>query len=376
MFFFIALFLLLVIVFLNIYAKRDPVSKDKISHSVEFDRELAEPGEDFFIVTKVENFSSHSMGRVYITAAIDEGIEIKNKKYKVKYSKSQKTVVCKTSIRSRRSRELQIAASVEKRGAYWIKSFQLDCLDALGFHISYYNKPVNKKIVIAPKRVNHDFISKMVVPGYGDENAKHGFIEDETAIRTYGEYTGHEPMRHINWKKSAQVGEFVVKQFEPMGTNVNTVVFDIGGCVNSKANTLNNDLFEYAVSMLREVLEYFEAKRIKYRVITNAKSSMLRELTFSSVPSGKKTRNKMLYMLGELDCEVGKSKYYSSRELLSFAIKSSYNAPFAYLSTASRTGITLSLRKLMKIKGIDIIELYAQDYYTPQQGETENVNKA
>ncbi len=375
MYFFIAVFLIAAIIILNIYAKRDPISKDKIIHSVEIDRDLAEPGETFGIVSKIENDSSHSMGRVYLTNVVDNGIEIQDKVYTIKYVKGKKNVIIRTSVKGRRIKEITTLAHVDKRGIYKLDSFKLDCLDFSGFHTSYYNKPSLEKIVIAPKRVNRDFLSKLVVQGYGDENAKRGFIDDETTIRTYGEYTGHEPMRHINWKKSAQIGEFVVKQFEPMGTNVTTIVFDLGDCVNSIPGTISNELFEYSVSMLREILEYLEAKRTKYRLITNVNSKSIKNLTYSCSPTGKKTRRQMLYMLGEMSCAPG-DYYCTSKDLLNFAIKNSYNAPFAYLAARNRANITLSLKKVMKVKGIDIIELYAEDYYKPQKEEAVNAIKS
>lgn len=368
MYFFAVVFIVIVIICLNGYAKRDPITKDKVSHRREFDKELCEPGEVFVLRTEIDNASSHSMGRIYLKHTLDEEfILAEEDKYKEIKADSKKQIVCKTHVKAKKTGVIETQFSIAKRGVYQTHNISIDCLDLFGFHTSYYDKPSVEKITIAPKRVDNKFMSKMIAQGYGDFNAKRGFIDDETTIRTYGEYTGHEPMRHINWKKSAQVDEFIVKQFEPMGTHVTTVVFDVTGYAHVHPGTQAYELLDYSISMLREMFEYFEAKRIAYCLYTNAKSSFIHEHTFSSVPSGTKTRRRMLCMLGELSpIPDQKGRRISSKELLDFAIKNSFRAPFAYVAPADRGLINVEMKKISKIKGIEIIELYADKYFKQQ----------
>ena len=366
MYFFAVIFIVLVIIGVNIYAKRDPITKDKISHKRYFDRELGEQGEVFHLRTEVENRSSHPMGRIYIKHTLDDAFVLNNEhKYKEETKNdNKKQIICKTHVGGRKTGVVETRLSISRRGVFNAYSINIDCLDLLGFHTSYYQKNDKAKIIIAPKRVSNKFMAKMIAQGYGDFNAKRGFIDDETTIRTYGEYTGHEPMRHINWKKSAQADDFVVKQFEPMGTHVTTIVFDVAGYFNVKQESKSGELLEYSISMLREMFEYFEAKRIPYALYTNAKSSFVHDNVFKSVPSGKKTKRIMLSMLGELSVEnKGKERTIGSKELLDIAIKNSFRAPFAYVAPTDRAIITTTLKKISKIKGIEIIELYADEYF-------------
>lgn len=374
MYFFAVVFLLLAIFFLNSYAKKNPVEKDKVSHKVEFSKELCEPNEEFLLCTEIKNSSTHPMGRIYVKQTIDNAFQlVDDKNYKTQKTNDKQSIICRTFVKSKKSCRLETRLKVDKRGTYKIYETKIDHLDFSGFHISYYNKESYGKVVIIPKRVDKSFLSTLIAQGYGDFNAKRGFIDDETTIRSYGEYTGHEPMRHINWKKSAQAGDFVVKQFEPMGTQVTTIVFDISGYANAKDGTRGYELMEYCISMLREIFEYFESKRISYCFYTNAKASCIENYTFTSKPSGLMTKNKMLHMLGELSYDFPKNNYMGSTKLLDFAIKNSFRAPFTYIAPTNRSVMTMSLKKLIKIKGIEIVELYA-DRYCRENKEEENDN--
>lgn len=370
MYFFAVVFIVAVIIALNIYAKKDPVTKDKVAHEIEFEKELCEPNEEFVLKTEVENKSLHPMGRIYVKHTLDTKFELSNeKKYKAYENNNKKQIICRTHVRGRKNRKIETHLKIPNRGVYRTYGIDIDCLDFFGFHISYYTRKTYEKIVVAPKRIDDSFVSAMICSGYGDFNAKRGFIDDETTIRTYGEYTGHEPMRHINWKKSAQAEDFVVKQFEPMGAHVTTIVFDITGYANLKEGWTAYDLLEYSISMLREIFEYFETKRISYRLYTNAKSPLLYEHMFTSVPSGAKTRKRMLMMLGEMSLKFTKGESpCNSNTILNLAIKNTARAPFVYLAPTNRSIITKNLKKISKVKGIEIVELYAENFFKKKKG--------
>lgn len=370
MYFFAIIFIVLCVIFLKAYGKKDPITKDKVSHRRSFSKELCEPDEPFIMRTELENKASRSMKRVCLRHTLDEDFALVGKQnYTVAKNANKNVFICKTHVKAKATRVFETPVSISRRGAYQTHDLAMDYVDFLGFHASYYNKTSIERVVILPRRVNNKFMSKMIAQGYGDFNAKRGFIDDETTVRNYGEYTGHEPMRHINWKKSAQAGEFIVKQFEPMGTYVTTIVLDISGFTHAKKGSQAYELVEYSISMLREMFEYFEEKRIPYRLYTNAHSKWLHEHAFSSTSSGKKTRHKMLYMLGELNTSPEQSRTLKSKQLLDLAIKNSFRAPFAYVAPIKREVVNLELKKATKIKGVEIFEFYADEYWKQQEKE-------
>ena len=370
MYFFAILLILIVVIILNAHGKKDPVSRNQISHKRTFSKEFCEPDEIFVMRTEIENLSSQRMMRVCLKHTLDDAfVPTDDCPYTTVKNSNKIMFIGKTHIPAKDTGVFEMQLSISRRGAHYSQSIAIDCMDFSGFHIAYYNQPSTEKIIILPRRVNHSFMSKMIAQGYGDFNAKRGFIDDETTVRAYGEYTGHEPMRHINWKKSAQVGDFVVKQFEPMGTFVTTIVFDVTGFTYTKPGSKAYELLEYSISMLREMFEYFESKRIPYRLFTNARSPHIQEYCFSSDSSGKKSRNKMLLMLGELEAAPAKSRLLRSEELLDMAIKSSFRAPVAFLAPLKQVSLNVTLKKLIKVKGLEIFEYYADNYYKEQVKE-------
>ena len=372
MYFYAIIFVILVLIIINAVVKRNPVAKDKIAHKVAFDKQLYDPGEEIILTTEIENKSNVTMRKVYVKNTVDSAFNVCDEDdYTISKTRdSKKQLAYRTDVSKKSVREIKTRFFIDRRGVYYSYAINVDYVDFLGLHTSYYEKDDKQKVIVAPKRVSNKFLDKLVAQGYGDRNAKSGFINDETSIRSYGEYTGHEPMRHINWKKTAQTDDFMVKQFEPMGTNITTIVFDLTGYSAGSANGKTGEWVEYAISMLRVMFEYFEDKRIPYRLFTNAKSSHIKANQFISTASGKKSRIEMLEMLGELDVVMrNRDTGFGASELLNYAIKSTEKAPIVYLAPRKRNSLTHKINKVIKLKGIEIMELYANDYYKPPKKE-------
>ncbi len=377
MIFFAILLLIIVVLCVNVYVKRDPISRKQVEVKGKFNKDFCEPGTEFFVKTEIENSSSHAMRRLYLSLTLDEAfVPTQLEKFKQFALKAdEKKIMCKTNVGAKKSREIDIGLKINRRGVYHLKELQLACVDFLGFHSAFYNEKLNNRIIVAPKKVDDGFLSSLITSGYGDFNAKRGFIEDEMSVSTYGEYTGREPMRQISWKKTAQTGNLIVKKYEPMGAHVTTIVFDVDGFRNAKYGTKTYTQIEYAISMLRVIFEYFEKKRIAYRLYTNAQAGALENHFFTSVPSGKKTKIRMLSMLGELSYNEKVSTAMGSERLLDFAVKNSHKGPFVYLAPVNKSMVNLRLKKISKAKGIEIIELYAEQFCKDKALNSKEVTK-
>lgn len=370
MIFFAIVFIIFAVICGVIYEKRDPITRKKLRYDCGFDKAFVEPDAEFALQTELENTSSHAMRRIYVRHILDDAFEVVDKEdYKIvpvkgmSQGEEKKEIICRTFIKRKNTRELTTRLRVSRRGVYRTHKIAVDYVDGLGFHSSYCSNDTNEKIIVAPQKVDDSFLTSLITSGYGDFNAKRGFIEDAMSISTYDEYTGHEPMRQISWKKSAQSGTLMVKKFEPMGAHVTTIVFDVDGFYAAKYGSPNYGYVEYAISMLRAIFEYFEKKKISYRFYTNAKSSFITDHTYIGTPSGKKSKIQMLTMLGELDYHVKRQDRVPSAKLLDFAIKNSFRAPFVYIAPVNRSMINMQIKKLSKRKGMEVIELYANEFY-------------
>jgi uncharacterized protein (DUF58 family) len=281
-----------VLIAVNAYVKRNPISRNKVTHKIRFDKRLYNPGEEIILTTQIENNSTFPMRRLYVKHTVDSEFNVQSEeKYKISNGiNGKKEIFYRTDLDKKSLKEMQICFKIDKRGVYYANQINLEYVDFLGLHSAVYEKEDKQKIIVAPKRVSNKFLDKIIAQGYGDGINKRGYINDETSIRSYGEYTGHEPMRHINWKKTAQSDDFMVKQFEPMGAHVTTIVFDLSGYGTAVFEDHVSEWVEYAISMLREIFEYFEENKIPYRFFTNARSSYIRYNQFSSTSTGNKTR--------------------------------------------------------------------------------------
>ena len=52
-----------------------------------------------------------------------------------------------------------------------------------------------------------------------------------------------------------------------------------------------------------------------------------------------------------------------STQLLDMAMKHSFRAPFAYLAPIKREAVNLELKKISRVKGVEIFEFYADKYW-------------
>ncbi len=384
MIFFAIVFIVIAVICGIVYEKRDPITRKKLRQACGFDKTFVEPNAEFVLRTELENTSSHPMRRIYVSHILDDAFEVLDEKgYKVmpvqgvSSGDGKKEIVCRTFVKGKKTRELTTRLRISRRGVYGGHKLIVNYVDGMGFHSSCVERSVKNKIIVAPKKVDDSFLTSLITSGYGDFNAKRGFIEDAMSISTYDEYTGHEPMRQISWKKSAQSGTLMVKKFEPMGAHVTTIVFDVDGFYNTQYGSYNYELIEYAISMLRAMFEYFEKKKISYRFYTNAKSSFIKENTYIGVPSGTKSKIQMLTMLGELDYHVKKAQdRVRSTKLLDFAIKNSFRAPFVYLAPVNRSMIDMQIKKLSKRKGMEVVELYAENFYKMKNRNNEDAIKS
>lgn len=352
-------------IIVSAYVKRNPISRNKVIHKTSFDKRLYNPGEEIILTTKIENISSFPIRRLYVKHTVDKEFNVLcEENYKINNDiHGKKELFYRTEIGKRAEKEVQTRFKIEKRGVYCAHKINLEYVDYLGLHANSCELEDKQRVIIAPPRVSNKFLDKIIAQGYGDGVHKRGYINDETSIRSYGEYTGHEPMRHINWKKTAQADEFMVKQFEPMGAHVTTIVFDLSGYGTSVFDERVSEWIEYAISMLREIFEYFEENKIPYKFFTNARSSHIRYNQFVSTASGNKTRLLMLEMLGELDVVLRNREYQAgSSSLLEQAIKNMEKAQMVYIAPRKKSNLTHKIRKTSKIKGVEIIELYSADY--------------
>lgn len=342
---------------INRFSKRELIRREKFLFRQSFEKPLAEVDEKVMVRAEYRNLSRLSIRKAYTVSLIDKNLTLLDDPRLLSEKRDMAIVQSKLSLPAKREKTLLIPVRAERRGVYQSYGIKAELPDLFGFRTMRGEEMKNDTLVVYPKRTDNRFFHDMIVQGFGDFNAKHGFLEDETSVHSYGTYTGHEPMRRISWKQTAKSGEFMVKQFEPMGTYATIIVFDVEkDCYPQRQN---GEMTEYCLRMLREMFEYFESKKIPYRLYTNATAPMLENGKYECYPSGKKTRLAMLEMLGRMDLQY---RGLGGVKLLDRAVKESGGAPVVYLSGFKSDSLTTHIRKLTLSKGCEIIPLYAESY--------------
>lgn len=355
--FFLVLFLGIAVIVINRFSKRELIRREKFLFRQSFEKPLAEVDEKVMVRAEYRNLSRLSIRKAYTVSLIDKNLTLLDDPRLLSEKRDMAIVQSKLSLPAKGEKTLFIPVRAERRGVYHSYGIKAELPDFFGFQTVRGEQMQEETLVVYPKRTDNRFFHDMIVQGFGDFNAKHGFLEDETSVRSYGTYTGREPMRRINWKQSAKTGEFVVKQFEPMGTYATIIVFDVERDLYPQRR--NGEMTEYCLRMLRETFEYFESKKIPYRLYTNATSPLIEDGKYECYPSGKRTRLSMLEMLGRMDLHY---RGLNGIRLLDRAVKESRGAPVVYLSGYKSETVTTQIKRLALSKGCEILSLYAENY--------------
>ena len=141
--------LLVLVVIISIYSNRNPIKKDKITHSRELDKDLVEIDEVFNIESEIENHSSHTLGKAYLTQTMHKDINLLDSKGKKQtILGEEKSFSIKTAIKANKSNKIVTPVFATKRGVYCFDKFNLESFDFLGLNIVKYHKSVKNKVIV------------------------------------------------------------------------------------------------------------------------------------------------------------------------------------------------------------------------------------
>lgn len=355
MWFFIVLFSAITFLCINRFSKADKLRSRKLTVTQYFEKGYAELDEDIILHTEYNNEALTSVRKVYSVSTFDEGLVPTEEKSKVE--RRNRKIFSRVSIRGRQKLVIDTPMRAQKRGVYHAHFIEATIPDAFGYSEETVTSEAKDAIVVYPQRIDNRFMTSMIRQGFGDFNAKNGFLKDETSVLTYAPYTGREPMKAIAWKKSTKSDDFYVKQFEPMGSVASVLIFDLS---NVQSFSAEEDLIERCVSMMRVVFEYFEAKSLSYCLYTNATGPMIKNGRFECNPKGMKTKREMYDMLSRMNV-VEIRRDLTGQKLLQEAVRENKGKAIAYLAPRQMRRMTMELKKLSKMKGIELVTLYAEN---------------
>ena len=254
-------FLLGTAAFLEYMSLRD--GAEKLSAELSYSKDVVEPGELFDVELKITNQSRMPVPYIRLKLRLPSVMYIQNEDGKLGIRKIDqiKEISLSTWLGPRQSINIVIKAQIDKRGRFASSGIDLVSGDFLGLKEKEINFPNPVEIVCVPGKADIEKL-KDISGGFPGSISVNRFIhEDPILTLGYREYTGREPIKQISWKRSAQSGQLMVKQFDYTLEQSVNVILNI-------ADAEVSDI-EKSYSVARSVLEQLEAKNIKYAFSTN-----------------------------------------------------------------------------------------------------------
>lgn len=226
------------------------------------DVQVAEPEEPFQLVVSLRNRTRRFVPFLQVKEFFDEGITPLNggvpggvvKGYHVSFT---------TWLRPGQRVKRLIPLTVEKRGRYELRQFQLCRGDFLGMKEQVKTCGRSAEVVVAPKPFPQQAVSDVFGGFMGDVSVTRFIMEDPVLTLGFREYTGREPMKMISWTQSARGNGLMVKKYDY------TLEPTVSVLLNVEAGLGRDEIVEDCYSLARTVCAMLEKKGVKYRFTSN-----------------------------------------------------------------------------------------------------------
>ena len=277
---------LILILSQNIVLKK---SLDKVDYKSEISKKLVAPGEIFEIIVTITNNSKFFIPFIRIEQMLPKEIELYDNEKRYVNLDNKISIKSTTFMMPRSKIVRRMKASLPTRGSYYLNETTLHGGDFLGIKERPKVYRFLNEVVVYPKKTNERELELMSRGILGEISVKRFMIEDPLLTIGFREYSGREPMKHIDWNQSAKNNELIVKQFDYTIDPSVTVVLDV-------SEKMEKDKKEVLFSLTRTVTEQLTNLKIKFSFLTNA--TILNKWYYIIEKSGSEHLNTILDLLG------------------------------------------------------------------------------
>ncbi len=322
-----------------------------VSYKRNISKEVVEIGEEFEVITIIENRKIFPIAFLQITEKFPLGLKYKieptNKKAGDFFNYTNTLFI----MPYQRVRRIYPISGLE-RGRYVFEDSNLRAGDFIGFKTS--NKKVEnlQVLVVLPKKLN---LNENLVPfgNYqGDISVRRWIIDDPLMTIGIREYTGNDPERYIHWASSLRYGKLMVKNFD---FTTDTEVKIILNIESSKPFWVGveEEKVETCISLCRGVVEELEQSGIPYSFISNSYGGYDRLENSNTLYSNN--YNEILMYLGKMaygvriqfeeliDSIVNRRTDFTTFVVITPKVFDSYIKPLAKLTQKGNKVILISL---------------------------------
>ena len=156
-----------------------------------------------------------------------------------------------------------------RRGYHRIGPVRLRSGDIFGFSATETQFSDTTHLLVYPRVVD---LQQLIFPAEnpsGDARGRRPLFQDTTRFIGHREYRTSDPMKHIDWKATARLGELQTKVFEPV-VSLN-VLIALNGSTNEFAwQGVNRRIFERAVTAAASTASFCAGHGYSFGLISNA----------------------------------------------------------------------------------------------------------
>lgn len=230
------------------------------------DVRVAEPGEEFRILVKLQNKSRRFVPFLRYRETFERAIRpTEGSKIAAEDVRGEQAVQFTTWLRPRQTVKYAIPVTVARRGRYILREAKLSCGDFLGLQEWTISCGRFREVVAAPKAVPMEHLAEMFGGFMGEMSVNRFILEDPVLTLGYREYTGREPMKMISWTQSAKGAGLMVKKYDYTLEPTVSVLLNI-----DMGEAENEELLETCCSLARTVCAMLEQRGVKYEFTSNS----------------------------------------------------------------------------------------------------------
>ncbi|KAF1291887.1 DUF58 domain-containing protein [Candidatus Enterococcus leclercqii] len=136
-----------------------------------------------------------------------------------------------------------------KRGVYHLSEIELHCRSLLFPEAVTQKYPLNKEIIVFPKQVSTQEVFQIFQQSLGEQLAQQGLLPDPLSFRGIREYRTGDPIKQLDHKKSAQMNQWMIREYDPTANQEVTLILDLPESSDWK----NDPLAEATISLFTTI---------------------------------------------------------------------------------------------------------------------------
>ena len=273
---------------------RLPVSR--VSYELRPSAACVEPGEEFRLVTTLENATGRRIPYLRLEETIQQEIELTDAD-SLELEHRENDVIHSGIVFIRKNQRVRrsVRARAYRRGMHYLRRAELHFGDFLGLSEQGRTIRQTHAVLVYPLRLEDERLKRVLSDILGEVSVRSFLFEDPMLVAGYRDYTGREPFKAISFVQSARSGRLIVKEFDHTREELLNIIFDLG-YKGDFEHYFNQQ--EAAFSIVRTLCEGFEQRGFRYRLITNLASGSGQAVNILHGGTGGGSFARLLEVLG------------------------------------------------------------------------------